>query len=375
MMKFRIEKKNLINAVKFSNSVCGMSTSYSPILSCLYFEVTKDKMVITSSSSFISGRYVIEGDKYECLEEGKFLVKTKIVHDIVSKLSDGIITFTLLESNQLSISANEFESTLLLLDYEEYPNIDFVFDPGNISECKFNTNELLEAEERISNLVASEENATVFSSINFNITNKLLTVSASDSFKLGSISFPNESNDVKFNIDPSSLKLITSLFKPNEEVTFKIKDNKARIDYNEMTLVTRLNDGTFPSFNNFLKAKEGNKIVVERKKLLAAVERGIIVISNKTSPSATFQIKSDNNLTILFKSNEIGTASETISLQENSGNDFSFVLNIQLLLPVLKNFSGDILEIWFKKDIGITFFKDKEQENFFQIVAVINTES
>ncbi len=375
-MKFNIETKNLINALKFSNSVCGMNSSYSPLLSCILFDVTEEKITIISSCSSASGKYTIQGDKYKCEEPGKFLVKAKVINDIVSKLDSDIINFTLLESNQLSISCNGFESTLLLLDYNEYPNIDFVFDPGNIAECKFKTNQLLEIEGRISNLVSSDDSTTIFRNINIDINNNVLVAGATDSFKLGSLKYETESDNVKFNIDPHSLKLITSFFKPDEEVIFKIKDeNKARIDYNEMTIIVRLNEGKFPNFEHFNNIKDGDKFTIDRKKLVAALERGAIVIPNKTTPSVRFKIKEDNKLSLTFKSNEIGNVEETLEIKETTNKNINFHLNIQLLLNVLKNFTGDTLTIWYKEDMGMTFFQDIEQENFFQVVATILSNS
>ncbi len=370
-MKFKIEKKNLIDAMKFSNSICNMSPTYSPILSCLHFDVRKEQITIISSCSSVSSKWIIPGDKYECLEEGKFLVKAKVMNDIVSKLDNSIITFALLETNQLAINADKFESTLLLLDHNDYPNVDFELESGDISECTFKTDELLETEGRISNLISQDENKTIFSNINFIIQDKKLNVSASDRFKVGCLSYPSESNDSKFNIDPVALKLICSLFKPSEDVVFKISDNKIRVEYSNITLVTRMYGGNFPSFEQFGRISEGDSFIINRKELVSAIERGMTVISNKITPSVKFKFTEDNNLNLSFFSEEIGTATEIITVSELSNKDLTFMINIQMLSVVLKNFTGETIKVWFKDDMNIILFKDVEQENFFQAIAAI----
>ncbi len=370
-MKFKIEKRNFTDAMKFSYSVCNMSTTYSPILSCLHFDVTKEKITIISSCSSVSSKWVIPGDKYECIEEGKFMVKAKVINDIVSKLDNSIITFALLESNQLAVNADKFESTLLLLDHNDYPNIDFDLESGDTSECSFKTDELLEVENRISNLISQDENKTIFSNINFFVQDKKFTICASDRFKVGSLTFPTESNDTKFNLDPVALRLICSLFKPEENVSFKINDNKICVKYNNITLITRMYSGSFPSFEHFGRVSEGDNFTISRKELISAIERGMTVISNKVTPSVKFKFTEDNNLNLSFFSEEIGTATEVLTVSELSNKDLTFIINIQMLLMVLKNFTGETIKIWFKQDMSIILFKDVEQENFFQAIAAI----
>lgn len=374
-MKFSIEKKKIQEALKFSSSVCNLNASTSPILSSLYIIVTKENITIISSNNYVSGKYVITNNDYECLEEGKFLIKSKIICEIINKMEDGIITFTQLETLELGIKNGNWSSQLLLLPYEQYPELNFeIPDNSETREVMIKTNYLLEVEDKLTNLISTSDTFNVFSTFGFKIKENKLTVIATDTFKLGRLTFTtSNSPDISFNIEPSTIKLISSLFRNDEEVKIKFNGIKLRIDYNNITLISRLYDGSFPPVQELFQYEGFNRFTVERRKIINSLELGLVVDANKKTPTAELSVNEENKLECLFNSNEIGSTTGVIEISGVEGQNIKTYLNSILLISILKNFNGNEVVFYSKPGKNVVVFHDPEQENFEQVLAIVSS--
>lgn len=371
-MKFNIEKRNLIDALKFSNSVCSLNATTSPILSALLINVTKERIIITASNNYISSNYEITGDKYECVEEGVFLVRSKLLLDTISKLSNEMITISKLEENMLVIKCGNFESQLILLEPEQYPEINFdIEDDENTKILNFPTEQLLEIESKLQNLVSTVEGGNVFKTYCFQIKDGVFRILSSDMFRLGVLEYPTENENIEMNIEPSTLKLLTSIFKADETVLMKVNGIRARIDYNNITLITRLNEGKYPNPESLLNTENTFKIRLEKKKFQDAIDRCIVVDASKRTPCITFTVINEKQIECYTSSVEIGTVQEQIDIIETESTNFKFALNSTMLSSLLKNFEGTELSIKAFNESPVVIFKDEDQENFTQVLAAV----
>ncbi len=371
-MKFNIEKKNLQEGLKYCSSICNLISTSSPILSCLLFKVTKEQITIISSSSNVSGKYIINKEYFECIEEGEFLIKNKIITDLISKMDDGIIHFYKLEENQLGVKKDSWTSQLNIFDVNQFPNIDFeIPETEETKKLVFKTNEIIEIENRLSSLTAEQANPSIYSTFGFVIKDHKLNVIGTNTYKLGVIEFLTNNSDTTFNIEPHVLKLISILFKNNENVNMTINNYRLKIKYNNMILISRLREGNFPSTDIFIDTEKSTQITIDRKKLISALELGIVVDANKRSPAVDFTITEDNKLSCSFNSNEIGSSFGTLDLNDIIGEHCEFTLNVVLLTTILKNFDGEFVDMFIKHDRPVIIFKDPECKNFIQCLALI----
>ena len=371
-MKFKIEKNKILSSLKFCNSICSLNPMSSPILASLLIEVKKDYIKLISSNNAISSELIIDQNDFECILEGKILIKSKTLYDIIQKLDNGTIIFEKIDDNILSIKSNDFTSNINLLNFEEYPNITFNLEKYN--EIKFNINNLIEIETKLQNLVKnSQENVTILNGINFNVNNNLLEVVASDSFRIGYLKYNvNFNGNLNFTIDPIVLKVLSNLYSNNqEEITFKINNEKILIEYEKTNIVIRPFQEKYPNIKTLFVDDFLTEIKLNKKELNNSIERSLILNSNRTNPTLNFTLQNDNEILLESSSNEIGFSSEILKIEKIKGDNLKFKINIPYFLSLLKNIDGEEITIHYNSEISPIFIKDISQENFIQLVALV----
>ena len=97
-----------------------------PILTGIRMEATSNDLFMTSSNIDLSVQVIISDKSLEIKEQGKAVIHGRFFIDIIRKVSSKSITLTLIEDRVLVIKADRAEYKLHVMDYVDYPTIEFV---------------------------------------------------------------------------------------------------------------------------------------------------------------------------------------------------------------------------------------------------------
>ena len=124
-MNFTIDREILLENLNVISR--GLpSKSPMPILTGIKLEATDVDLYMTSSNTDISVEVLVSDSSLKIEEPGKTVVPGKFFIEIIRKVNSKKVTLYLLDDKILVIKADRGEYKLHIMDYMDYPNIDFV---------------------------------------------------------------------------------------------------------------------------------------------------------------------------------------------------------------------------------------------------------
>lgn len=366
-MKIKASKNAILNVLKFNNSIIDNTVS-SPYIQGILIEAIDNKIYLTSTNSFISAKTIIEKG-IQIIEEGKLLVKSKIFFNIISKLKNEEIIIEKVDNSVLKIKTESFDSNINIMDEQQYPNINF--DYVNWNEILLPPIAFKSAITKIMQSVSqNREKMSILNGICFNGENGKLDIYASDGYKLSFLSFEYKGQNFKITIDQNIFHILNEVIGFNENIKVYISDNNIMFKLDNIILSTKIMDADYPNITNIMKNPKDNMIVVKRKELIDAIERGIVLSMVEKKPIVKLGINKEE-LSISFRSYELGNSEEKIKLESFSGEDMTISLNATFLLSLLKVYNNDDITIYTSTQEKPVILEDKKEQNFIQLLLPI----
>ncbi|MDE5949530.1 MAG: DNA polymerase III subunit beta [Malacoplasma sp.] len=370
-MKIIVNKKKIFESVKICNSISDMVNSSHNFLVTL-IEVENSKLKFTSSNGLISIKSIIEKDEsLNIISNGKVLVKTKTLFNVLSKLKNEMINLERIDNSVLKIKTDYFDSNINILDEEKYPNINFDFSGWteiDIPAIVFK--KTITKIKHAANL--NKEKINIMSGVCFisNKENKTLEVVATDSYKLAFYKFESNLENFKFVIGIDLIDLFGEILEHDKNVKIYISDNNVIFKIKDFLIASKTIEGEFPNISRILSLPKTKKAIISKKTLLDALERGL-VFSPMDKKAAAKLIFNPEKIEISFNSSELGNSKEEIVCKSNVSNPTEILLNATFLISLLKVFDND--EIYFEFEDGLkpVTLRDKKEENFMQILIPI----
>jgi DNA polymerase III sliding clamp (beta) subunit (PCNA family) len=123
-MKFEIKKNILTKALLLTNKTL-LNDDLNQSFNSLLFDVKENEISISNyNNNFAS---LIKINQVKIYSEGIFLIKGKILIDIVNNLNNDLILFEIIDNSILSIKTNDFTSQLNLLNSDLFSKLDFEY--------------------------------------------------------------------------------------------------------------------------------------------------------------------------------------------------------------------------------------------------------
>jgi DNA polymerase-3 subunit beta len=114
------------------------------------------------------------------------------------------------------------------------------------------------------------------------------------------------------------------------------------VHWADQLLTSRTLDGTYPNYRQLIPASFTRRIVVERRPLLAALER-VAVLADQQNNVVKISVDAGlGKLLIQADGGDVGSGSEAVAA-EISGDDLQIAFNVRYLLDGLKAMTGDQL--------------------------------
>lgn len=271
-MNFTIDRDVLLE--NLNNISRGLpQKSPMPILTGIKMEVTKDDLYMTSSNIDLSVQVIVSDKSLVITEPGKTIIPGRFFIDIIRKVSSKVVTLTLIEDKILSIKADRAEYKLHVMDYIDYPNIDFVCLENPISiEAPVLKNIIRQTVFATS----QSEKKPILTGVNLKLHENKLTAIATDSYRLSKVIVPinGDYNDFNITIPNKSLDEISKSIDTYEDcLDLYFSNNSLLFKFKNVLFQTRLLDGTYPDTSRLIPPSFPINIKFNKEELLEAVER------------------------------------------------------------------------------------------------------
>ncbi|MBQ6280383.1 MAG: DNA polymerase III subunit beta [Mycoplasma sp.] len=362
-MKITIDTNILIKNIQLALNTID-TKGLNPILESILFEVNENSITLVTSNNLCYSQINIK-EGFEIESTGKFLVKGKMIINILNSLKSKELTLEIIDESVLKIYNDKFSCNLNILDPNSYPNISFQY--SDWTNFKLSNKFIQKINDKLNSFVAySNDEANVLNGICLDTDNNdnLIKAIATDSYHLSYYQEPYTGTKFKIIISTKILNFLNILsVESKEQPNLWWSNGKLIIEDNQNIFFFKLLESDYPSVYKTLESNYNNVFDVDKSTLIDAVNRTLPLIQNEKDATFNLLIEKDK-ISISSKNIEFGDSFEEIQITNANFNEkFDFLLNVRYLNHILKAIDNKTITFNFiniNKPILIT---DKKEEN------------
>jgi len=372
-MKFTINKdefaKGLLNVCKIIQP-----KSVNPILQNVKLVLDNNGLSLTSSNGDLSISEIIplfRNDKeiIRDVRQGSILVNAKIICDIVRKIDGNEVTFELLDESVVKIANNRTTFKLNSIRSEEYQDIDF---SENGTEIKIKKNDFVDSINQVIFAASVKENPAILTTINFNGEAGILTLTATDGARLATKKLNVDIQErFAINIPSKALAEVLKSITDEDTINLFISDKKVLFVLKDSLIVSRLIGGEYPNTRNIIPKAFFYFLEVNANELLNAMDR-VSLLSVDRENVIKISV-SDNKVEISSKSQQYGSAVESINLFKFQGERLEISFNSVYVASAIRAVKSEDVLISFIGEMKPFTVTNKADQSIIQIITPVRT--
>ena len=370
-MEFKINSTDLLKALSHIHGIVEVRHTL-PILSNIILEAKDDKLILSSTNLDI---YCSDKIKAEVLKSGEVSVPAVTFFEIIKRLPSGSEVLMIMEEgeNEIRLTCGRSKFNLSTLKTDDFPII---------SDSDLSTNFVLSADELIRIIdktkfaVSNEETRYYLNGIFLHKAERnsiqFLRAVATDGHRLAQydIPLPQGAEDITGIIIPKKTiyELRKVLDDANGDVSVSLNENKIKFSFNDLKVVSKVIDGTFPDYTKVIPQKNDKNFKTNNSDLKNAIDRVSAVAANEESKSKAIKFCIENNsLSLSVESQSKGSANEMIDVNY-SGDKVDIGFNSKYIIDICNEVDGDEISISLFDSISPAIILDKTDENLFFVL-------
>lgn len=275
-MKILCRQENLKNGLNIVQNIIGKNLIL-PILNNILLETQHGRLKISSTNLEIGINCWVAG-KVE--KEGKITIPAKPFTFFVNNLPNENIELEI-KDDSLTVKCKNYKTIFKGLSADEFPIIPKI---ENKSFCSIASNILKNGLTQVVNITALTESRPEISGILFKFNKKNLKLVATDSFRLVEKNLYNlDSQEEKMIIIPQKTiqELIRILSEKEGDIKLVLNQNQILFDFDNIQLISRLIEGQYPNYEQFLPKDLKIQVILNREEFLNII-RTASIFSGKT---------------------------------------------------------------------------------------------
>mgnify|MGYP006199847951 FL=1 len=370
-MEFKINSTDLLKALSHIHGIVEVRHTL-PILSNIILEAKDDKLILSSTNLDI---YCSDKIKAEVIKSGEVSVSAVTFFEIIKRLPSGSEVLMIMEEgeNEIRLTCGRSKFNLSTLKTDDFPII---------SDSDLSTNFVLSADELIRIIdktkfaVSNEETRYYLNGIFLHKAERnsiqFLRAVATDGHRLAQydIPLPQGAEDITGIIIPKKTiyELRKVLDDANGDVSVSLNENKIKFSFNDLKIVSKVIDGTFPDYTKVIPQKNDKNFKTNNSDLKNAIDRVSAVAANEESKSKAIKFCIENNsLSLSVESQSKGSANEMIDVNY-SGDKVDIGFNSKYIIDICNEVDGDEISISLSDSISPAIILDKTDENLFFVL-------
>lgn len=338
-MKFICDKAKLSEALtNVSKAVSDKSTLSS--LEGIKFSLNQNILELTGYDLEIGIRTKIE---VRSPDSGEFIANARIFSEMVRKMPDDELTVDISDSFMITIESGVTSYNLNAIPADDYPQLP---EKDSSEEIKI-PQPILKSMIVQTKFAASQlDLKPILKGELFEIENNTITVAAIDGFRLAVRKEPiSYEGSTSFVVPAKNLDEVSKLLSDNEDEVCSMFLSKKHIifEIGNYLVNSRLLEGEFHPYKSAIPSSFTTEVVVERTKLINALERCSLLINEK-NPSPVRCNFEDGQIKVKCSTNALGKVYDEISSMM-SGSSIEIGFKCRYFLDPLKAVNDDKVKL------------------------------
>jgi len=314
-MKISIERGPLLRAVSQAQSVVERRNTI-PILANVLIEASGDEASFRATDLDIE---VVDRVTATVEQAGAATVSALLLHEIVRKLPDGALVQLADDphTGRLTVRAGRSTFALATLPKEDFPVMASAEYASNFAARAADLRRLFEKSKFA---ISTEETRYYLNGVYMHVAQSedgaVLRCVATDGHRLARIDapLPPGAEDMPGVIVPRKTvgELRKLLEDDDAEIAVSVSETKLRFATPEITLTSKVIDGTFPDYTRVIPTGHGRRLEVDAADFARAVDRVATVSSERSR--AVKMLMEDDRLVLSVTAPDAGTAEEELAV-------------------------------------------------------------
>ena len=339
-MKITCKQQDLSRGLSIvSHAVSSRSTL--PILANILLVTDQGRLKLSATNLEIGINCWIDAEIHE---EGTTTVPAKLITDFVNSLPQAAVDIEVPEdAHTIHIKSLRSSANIKGMDPSEFPLIPST--EGGELPIILDAAQLKEMISQVAFAAADDDSRPVFTGVHIEVNNEKLTFAAADAFRLAVRTAPlpgHEQAHDNILIPARTLTELARILPAEGTVQMIVTPNRSQVLFHtdQIDLVSRLIEGTFPNFRNIIPKESTTRAVIETKEFAAAV-KSVTPFARDSSNITRIKIASSESeglepgtLTIEATAEDVGSNVSTINATVD-GPEQQIIFNVKYLADVL----------------------------------------
>ncbi len=374
-MKIVVKKEDLYNGIKIVEKAAGQKTVL-PILANILIETINQNSIRLVAQDMEMAISTIVDAQVE--EEGKITLPSKTLNDIVSKLSNKLITIEFNESEGadstvVNITCQNSKFDLVGISAAEFPSMNKVAAEQQETGLDIEIKPFLKGVKQAGFAVSSADLYRIFSGVVCKISGQTLEIASTDGNRLARVreSIQNQENSDLQLVIPSKVLnefIRISSYIEDESVKLTVAGKQIILNTSKISMVAQLLEGKYPDYNVLIPQDCQKNATVNVAEMETALDRVSTLVNEKTSiVKLEF---TENNLKLTADTPNMGKSEETMAI-DYTGEDITIAFNYKYILDVLRHIESEEVKIGLNTNLSASVFRPNTDEDFVCLVMPV----
>ena len=370
-MDFKVNSSDLLKAISHIHGVVEVRHTL-PILSNMIITVKDGSLKLCSTNLDI---YCSDQVSAEVVSQGEISVSASTFYEIVKRLPNGSDLHATLDeaSSSLILKCGRSKFNLTTMKTDDFP---MIADSDLDTKFVLSATELIRMIDKTKFAISNEETRYYLNGIFFHKAQKnsieILRAVATDGHRLAQydIPLPQGAEDMTGLIIPKKtiLELRRVLDDANGDINISLNDNKIKFSFNELTIISKVIDGTFPDYTKVIPKNNNKVFSTNSNELKSAIDRvSAVSISEEIKSKAIKLLIESNKLLLSVESLSKGSANEEVDINYNEER-VEIGFNSRYLVDICNEIDGDEVIVHILDSISPAIILDKSDENLFFVL-------
>ncbi|GAW93647.1 DNA polymerase III subunit beta [Calderihabitans maritimus] len=371
-MKVSCSQENLTHGVNMvQRAVSDKNTM--PILGGIFLQAKENSLSFRATNLELSIECTVTA---EIEEEGCVVLPARIFSELVRRLPQGPIYIeSENEGTSVKIRYNQSELQLNTFNAEEFPSLPEVKEENKVI---LNASLLKNMIKQVAIAISKDESRPIFTGVLFEFEQSLLNMVATDTHRLalrqGQINEHYSGlEQTSFIIPGRTLMELSRLLNEEAgEVQLIFTESQAMFSFENIRVVSRLIEGTFPNYRQVIPEERNTRITIENSTFLQAVERASLFARDEDHQGfSVIKLKTtDSGLIIDGASPELGRVHEEV-VASVEGEMTEIAFNAKYISDVLKVIEAEEIIMDLSGSLSPGVIKPRESDGYLYLILPV----
>jgi DNA polymerase-3 subunit beta len=344
-MKLVIAKDAILSGLQMVHGVVNVRPTL-PVLSNVLLEAKENKLWMTTTDMEVTMRCAVESQPGKT---GATTLPARRLLSIVRELPAGNIEIDVDEKNAASITCGSAFFKINGLADDEFPVVSRSEEGHTFTMDQKILKDMLQ---KTFYAASTDETRFILNGTLMSFKGSKLTLVATDGRRLAltehELEFPKEA-ECEAIVPTKAVNELIRILRDEGTVKIHVGKNQSSFEFDDVMLMTKLIEGTYPNFRQVIPGQCEQRIAVEREVLLTALKRVALLTSEKSSSiKLTF---GKNKLKISASSPDVGEAHESVAIKYNA-KEIQVAFNPDYIMEPLRNLVNDEIYVELTDDLS-----------------------